>query len=280
MENWVFLLRVLLILTLVIPLSAGRRCRAAPQNSGDLKNLYNQLVSFHQELLQQITELEATQEALRKSEERYKLAMAGANDGLWDYDVLNDELYLSERSGEILNLPAGVFGSLRKYFDTVLYPEDRKRIEALYREHHAGKTPYLICEHRIKSAPGTWLLVRCKALFNAEGKAVRIAGSHTDITEMKQTQATIAQLAFRDPLTGLANRTALSEQIAALAEQCAVNGTAGAFFFIDLDNFKLINDTFGHFWGDKILTLVAEKLTAIGHGTHFVARLGGNSPFC
>lgn len=276
MELGDFILGALLVLAVVLPLARVGRCEAALKSGGDLGELYNQLVSFHQELLDQFSELETTQEALRKSEERYKLAMEGANDGLWDYDIIKDELYLSERSGEILNIPAGIFGSLSEYLDLVLYPEDREHFEAMLKQHFAGETPHFICEHRVKSAPGTWLLVRCKLLRDKAGTPVRLAGSHSDNTEMKKTQATIEQLAFNDPLTGLANRTSLSERAAIMAEQCTAGSSMGAFFFIDLDNFKLINDTFGHFCGDRILTLVGERLTAIGGPNTFVARLGGD----
>lgn len=276
MGMWDLAFTTLLILVAMTALANIKRCHGAQRSSGDLGELYNELISFHKELVQQYAELKATQEALRKSEERYKLAMVGANDGLWDYDVLQDELYLSERSGEILNLSAGVFGSLRKYLDLVLYPEDCEWVEAMVQEHFAGKTPYFICEHRVKSAPGTWMLVRCKLLRDEKGNPIRLAGSHTDITMVKKTQETIKHLAFHDPLTGLANRIALSEQVTMMAEQCAAGNGAGAFFYIDLDNFKLINDTFGHFCGDKILVLVGERLSRIGNGKQFVARLGGD----
>ena len=269
-------LNTVLILLVMMLLPGVRRCHAARKDSVNMGDLYNELISFHKELVQQYDELKNTQDALRKSEERYKLAMAGANDGIWDYDVVRDELYLSERSGEILNLPAGVFGSMSKFLDLVVYTEDRECVDVMAREHFEGRAPYFICEHRLKSAPETWVLIRCKLLRDEAGKPVRLAGSHTDTTEVKKAQETVKFLAFHDSLTGLPNRAALSERVAIMAANCASGNSSGAFYFIDLDNFKAINDTFGHCCGDKMLGLVGERLSHIRGGKSFIARLGGD----
>lgn len=267
----VFALKMLCVLGIVVPLVNSGQCSAGSKGSGDLEALYNELISFHDNLLQKYAELAATQQELRKSDERYKLIMEGANDGLWDYDVIKDELYLSERSAEILHLPAGVFGSLDKYCDLAVYPEDRAMIDKSRREQMEGKTGSLMLEHQVKTAPGTWILVRSQLLRDAAGTPVRIAGSHTDVTLMKAAEEELKRLAFCDSLTGLANRAALNERVAMMAQKCA-----GAFFFIDLDNFKTINDSFGHSCGDRILVLVGERLSQLGNGQGFVARPGGD----
>lgn len=242
----------------------------------ELSALNEELTASYEKLQLQYIELTATQEKLRESEERYKLALAGANDGIWDYDVIKDEIYMSERSADILSLPAGQIGSLKNYFDMVVFQEDRERVEALRRDHIEGKTPYFICEHRLKTNPGTWVLVRAQLLRDETGNPVRFAGSHTDITAVKKNQDMISYQAFHDALTGLPNRAALSVRVAAMAAQCAADNCSGAILLIDLDNFKGINDTFGHICGDQILVLVSERISRLGSGKHFVARPGGD----
>ncbi|MDR3563712.1 MAG: EAL domain-containing protein [Negativicutes bacterium] len=275
---WEFAFEILLISLVVLLLENVRRRRAAERElnvrNTELAALYEETLASEEELRQQFNELNITQEALYKSEERYKLALVGANDGLWDYDFLKDEFYLSERSAQMLNIPSDVL-PMEKLRELIFYPEDRAGIVALVQKHLDGETPFFICEFRVKSAPGTWVLSRGKVLRNVGGRTIRLAGSHTDITAYKQTQEKIKFLAYHDDLTGLANRTALNDR-AAKATRAAGDDCRGAIFFVDLDNFKNINDLYGHYFGDQILVQVAIRLAALENGRCFVGRSGGD----
>jgi diguanylate cyclase (GGDEF)-like protein len=103
-----------------------------------------------------------------------------------------------------------------------------------------------------------------------------MAGSITDITERKANEELIAHLAFHDSLTGIANREALNRELSATLTKAATEGRRGAMIFIDLDNFKGINDTFGHSTGDRLLVIVSQLLRRIDDGRHFIARVGGD----
>src|SRR5881275_3687854 len=125
------------------------------------------------------------QEALRESEERYALAARGANDGLWDWDLVANRVYLSPRWKGMLGLAEGEIGSDPEDWLGRVHPDDHARLTADIAAHVEGKTAQLDLEHRIRHADGTWrtMLLRGVAVRDAAGKATRMAGSQTDITE-------------------------------------------------------------------------------------------------
>jgi diguanylate cyclase (GGDEF)-like protein len=122
-----------------------------------------------------------------------------------------------------------------------------------------------------------WLFDRGIAVWNEQGKAVRMAGSLTDITLRKLDEEKIHRLAFYDRVTGLPNRTLFEQKF---NEYCTKNKDAlAAVFLLDLDNFKNINDTCGHLTGDQLLRDVAKKINLLLNEQQFLARLGGDE-FC
>ncbi len=127
--------------------------------------------------------------ALRKSEERYLLALAGSTDGLWDWDLLSDTVFYSERFREILGYSSEEFPGTIDSFRRRLHPEDADIIWAAIERHLQERIPYRV-EYRLRTKSGEylWFLARGQAIWNAEGKAVRMSGSIQDITERKQAE--------------------------------------------------------------------------------------------
>ena len=130
---------------------------------------------------------------------------------------------------------------------------------------------------RMLHADGTArdLAVICKAEV-AHGKVIGIIGTVQDVTERKEAERQLEQLAYSDPLTGLANRALFTRQLAAMIEGCALEGGSGALLLIDLDRFKEVNDSLGHAAGDKLLIQVAAALRRDLGPRAFIARLGGD----
>src|SRR5438876_11939167 len=138
------------------------------------------------------------QEALRESEERYALAAQGANDGLWDWNVLTNFVHYSPRWNAILGCQEDeVGGTPEEWFDRI-HDADRERVKQEIAAQQKGLTPHFESEHRMLHKEGLfrWILSRGLAVRDASGKTLRMAGSQTDITEGKVS----------DPLTGLPNR--------------------------------------------------------------------------
>jgi diguanylate cyclase (GGDEF)-like protein/PAS domain S-box-containing protein len=240
----------------------------------ELAALYEQIASANEALQIQHKELKLGEALLERSEERYRLALEGAKDVMFDWDIRTNRLIWSARCSEVLGIPSSILSNDVDTWKDFIHPEDRDARDAALRSHLRGKTPYYEAEFRVLTSAGEyiWVLSRGKALFNELGKPMRMAGSFADITEKKQREQQVWSLAYQDALTGLPNRALFTER---LEYELSRSGT-GALFFLDIDNFKLINDSCGHAHGDKLLADTAHRLLAEVDTKATVARLGGD----
>ncbi len=231
------------------------------------------------ELEAEIQERRRVEAALRESEARYILAAQGANDGLWDWDLERNEIYLSPRWKEMLGFGESELStSPHEWFERV-HPEDLPKLQEALGHHPAGSGSHFECEHRMRHRDGSyrWMLSRGIALCAGDSRATRIAGSLTDITERKKAEDQLLHDAFHDALTGLANRSLFLDRLGlSLARARRREDCHFAVLFLDLDRFKLINDSLGHLSGDQALIAVARRLEACVRPGDTVARLGGD----
>ena len=207
------------------------------------------------------------QEALRESEERYALAARGANDGLWDWNLLTGAVYFSPRWKAMLGFQENeIEDRLEEWLDRI-HDADRDRVKQEIDAHQKGLTPHFESEHRLLHKDGgfRWMLSRGLAVHDATGKTLRMAGSQTDITERKVS----------DPLTGLPNRLLFIDRLGRLIRHSKRHKNhLFAVLFLDLDGFKMINDSLGHLIGDQLLVGVAARLEKCLRSSDTVARLG------
>ncbi|MGE3707418.1 MAG: putative bifunctional diguanylate cyclase/phosphodiesterase [Vicinamibacterales bacterium] len=225
------------------------------------------------------------EDRLRESEERYAVAMAGANDGLWDWKLATGQIYYSARWKALLGHEDGDIAPTPDEWFGRVHQADLPRLHEELAAHVEGRTPHLEVEYRIRHASGAyrWVLTRGLAVRDAAGQAVRIAGSFTDITEGK----------VADGLTSLPNRILFMDRLVRCIEYARRREDfAYAVLFIDLDGFKVVNDSLGHVVGDQLLVSVARRLEqsvrstdtvgrvamkeALESAEHTVARLGGD----
>jgi diguanylate cyclase (GGDEF)-like protein/PAS domain S-box-containing protein len=247
-------------------------CNAYPERDGhgDVRSV---VVCFTD-----CTALKYAEQSLHKSEERMRLALQGSTDAPWDWDLVTGELYYSARYWDMLGYAPGEQEADAQTWVRLTHPEDQPRIAAFLAELLAGPRQTYSTEFRLRHRDGHYvpILSRGFILRDAAGKAVRLSGTNTDLTERKQVEHRIHELAYFDQLTGLPNRRFLIDELGQILARNGRAGRHGALLFLDLDNFKLLNDTMGHDVGDLLLREVARRLRrALREGDH-LARLGGD----
>lgn len=216
--------------------------------------------------------------ALRESEERYALAVQGANDGIWDWNLKTGKVYYSARWKAMLGYQEHEIGdAIEEWLDRI-HPEDMHWVKRNLKEHLDGLTPHFEQEYRVMHRDGghRWILCRGLAVQDAEGKTTRMAGSQTDLTAWKQAEEKLLHDALHDTLTGLPNRVLLMERLRHAIQLCQHSYSLFAVLFIDLDRFKVINDSLGHMLGDHLLIAIADRLAHCLRPSDTIARLGGD----
>lgn len=226
-----------------------------------------------------ITERKRVEAALMAREQRLTLAARGANDGLWDWDLAHNVVYYSPRWKSMLGHPERDIGDSPDEWFNRIHPDDVEHVRAVLAAHLAGRAPRFETEYRIRHEGGgyRWMLTRGLAVRDGQNRPLRIAGMQTDVTDRKAVEARLFDQAVRDPLTGLANRA----YFRSLLEEAIDRSHRGpdyrfAVLFVDLDDFKQVNDTHGHLIGDQCLIAVARRLEGSVRPGDTVARLGGD----
>ncbi len=218
-------------------------------------------------------------EEIKKSEERYALAASAANDGLWDWDISSGVIYYSDRWKEMLGYKDQEIGQDLDGWINLVHEDDigtlREKLDLCL----SGSAASIEYEHRILNAYGQYRWVLCRALAVPGGgqPAARLVGSFTDITLQKELEAQLRHDALYDSLTGLPNRVhflnVLSEAIEDAKEEAALGF---AVLFLDLDGFKLVNDSLGHYFGDLLLKEASARILSQLRKVDMAARLGGD----
>jgi len=209
-----------------------------------------------------ITEQKKYESALSLSEQRYNLAIRASNDGIWDHNLLTDEIYYSPRFKELLGFSDNESNEVIKstFFNEQLHPDDVSKVKAAFKKVYWLNKPMDI-EYRSKTNDDKyrWFHAKGLAVTNEQGETTRVVGSLADITNNHNTQKALKYQANHDPLTKL-----LKENITHIL--CV----------IDLDRFKFINDAFGHTTGDKLLFEVARLMRSEIRKSDVLARMGGD----
>ena len=206
-----------------------------------------------------------------------ELAMAGSHDGMFEWDPLTKRLIVGRRLLDILGYSHDFLPTSDAWLQ-IVHPDDRALYNKAVTAHLKGQTDHFYCEYRVKAHNGEYRWLAARGLVAHTGrKSVRLmAGSVTDITERVMREQHMHRLARTDHLTGLPNRRALLEQLPqALTHAQERQGLVGVLC-IDLDRFKNVNDTLGHWAGDELLQALAQRLPSALRSIDVLARQGGD----
>jgi diguanylate cyclase (GGDEF)-like protein len=227
-----------------------------------------------------VTDRVLAEQQARRIEERMALVAEGAGDGLWEWDLRVQTLYLSGPWNATLGLPAtSTTGPVEMWFGRV-HSDDLGPLKERLEAHMAGQTGHFTHEHRMLHEDGTYRRITCRgvAVRGAGRRAIRLGGSMSDTPGLvRASEVPGAVHVQRDPLTGLANRTVFVESLGRrLTELKARRGAPFAALYLDLDRFKVVNDSLGHMVGDELLTAVSRRLEGCLRDGDELARLGGD----
>lgn len=217
------------------------------------------------------------EDALRASVEHLEEAQRIAHIGHWERDLHTDKMHWSAEIYRIFGLSPEEFTLNHVQFLNRVHPDDRYLVETTDRKAIAEATPSAI-DCRIITLAGTERIVHysTKTDYDATGTAIQLHGTIQDVTERRRNAEQLSHLAYYDPLTGLPNRTLLHDRLRVAIVETQRRGRILALMFLDLDHFKIVNDTLGHEAGDHLLKMAGERLVACMRASDTVSRLGGD----
>lgn len=223
-------------------------------------------------------ERKRNEDALKLSQERFQLVTQATSDAIWDWNLYSDEIWWNDGIQKLFGYtPEEMGGNIQSWKDR-LHPEDADRVVRDIHQHIDTGRANWTDEYRFKRKDGTYAHVidRGYVVYNSDEMPIRMIGSVMDVTERKSLEDQLTHQALHDPLTKIANRALFQNRVDhALAKLPRANSQL-AVLFLDLDNFKAINDSLGHAAGDKLLISVAERLQDCLRTTDTAARLGGD----
>ena len=246
----------------------------------DLTQTYNRLLFDISHYQDQLTESKREVErGLTASEARWKFAIEGSGDGVWDWSPASDEVFFSKQFLDGLGYSEGEFIDKMVYWNDYVHPQDVANSNAAMRDHLSGKTKDYSIEQRVRNKTGHWVWMLSRGMVinrDSSGNATRVVGTHTDISAHKASEKLIWEQANIDSLTQLPNRRLFNNHLQKSVEESGKAKQPFSLMFLDLDNFKIINDTHGHKAGDLLLVQAAKRLKSCIQEGDIVSRLGGD----
>ncbi|MGR4893606.1 putative bifunctional diguanylate cyclase/phosphodiesterase [Sphingopyxis sp. LARHCG72] len=248
------------------------RARANPRRDPDGRIVcwYGTLEDIHDQVMAEL--------ALRESEERYRLASHATNDVIWDWAHRSDRIEWGNGAVEVLGYPEVSDGTGVSWWKERIHPDDRPAVEQTFDRVLLNLQDSWNHEYRFRAAQGNFinLYSRGYVVRDEEGRAVRSIGALLDVTAARRAEEELRWAANHDPLTGLPNRKLFADVLEQALTAASASASCVRVIVIDVDGFKLLNDSMGHSAGDELLITIARRLQENLPAQATVARLGGD----
>ena len=225
------------------------------------------------------TELRNAMDTLEGERERLAFALDGSRLAMWDLDLEHGTVTLSPEWARMLGEPPGETRTTAVELLERVPEEEHAVIQDATTRLLRGESDHYDVEHRVRRADGTWLWIRSRGQVtrrSADGKAMRVNGTNSDITVRKEQEQRLREQAFTDPVTGLPNRRLMIDRMQVAIARARRANEQLALVYLDLDGFKPVNDRLGHEAGDELLRRVGERLASCVRESDTVARVGGD----
>lgn len=240
----------------------------------ELAGALEQLTASDEEMRAQYDEIQEYNQKLEQLKKKYEIAIECTDSAVWEVNLEDDRVFISDEFKNIAQIKVSEEESIYELFSDILVKEDQSVLLREYLKCKNGTSDEMHGRMRVKDKHGNskWVFVRGRKIRDSNGKPAIISGIIIDITSIKKKEEYIEYLAYHDHLTELPNRRSFMNRLKAELKK----GTCGAVMLLDFDNFKGINDTLGHAYGDLVLKKISNLLRKISDGNTFVSRFGGD----
>jgi len=240
-------------------------------------NMIFRTKQMHIKVIESRAQAEKSKELFRKSEERLIDAQHIANLGSWEFDINNNQMTWSDGMFKIINIDRNKYEASYETLLNFIHPDDREYVKEKNIESINNKKQYEV-DYRLLMTDGEikYIHQRCKIKINDEGGTLQSFGTIQDITKYKQAEDKITYMAQHDTLTDLSNRRLFAELSNLELNRAKRDKEELALLFIDIDGFKLVNDTLGHATGDEVLQIIANQLKELVRDSDIISRFGGD----
>lgn len=248
--------------------------RRLQENNEELSMIYEELAASEEELKRQYNFVEQHAKETNLLYQKYDIAISSTDSAVWELDVTTNELEVSSSIQNIINKPIPIHGDFIDMLGYVVHPEYKEQVIKEIQSYIRGekKEIYIQVSDNAQNSNQRWFLIRGKGIHDKDNNLTKIYGIVLDTTSIIEKEEYIKHAASHDYLTDLPNR----QQFMEILEQELKNKSSGAVLLFDIDDFKSINDTLGHVYGDELLQQIATRIRTIQDVQMCVARMGGD----
>lgn len=266
---------VVIVIILFLDNIKRRKIEKALQESNEeLTQTFEELTASEEELRVQYDTIQKHSAAMETLNQKYSVAIEGTGSAVWEYDIVNKATYIPKEFINDINISLNEREDINKVLELLLNEEERDKIRNEFNNYKDGGKDEINIQLPImdRDLNKRWVLVRGRGFKDTNGELKIIRGIVLDITKLRGQEEYIEYLAGHDYMTNLPNRMSFMNK---LQEDLALR-KQGAVLLLDIDDFKSVNDTLGHIYGDKLLQEISDKLSRLADGKLFVSRFGGD----